>query len=395
MACKTSNAKKMPGTFLAYLASYTAMNAYRYAKRVELVFSGKDYFERLRTMIRESITEIHIQMYIFELDTTGKALLEELKDAAKRGVSISFLADGYGSRKISKKDILFIRSMGIRFRLFSTFFSKESIYMGRRLHHKLIVVDRQKALIGGINIADKYRGTTEPPWLDYGIQITGTICGELAELCQAFYEKRKPQQLTTGNSSDGEIEIRFLRNDWVTGLNQIHRSYRKAVDDANKKIIFVASYFLPGIRFRRALSNAKRRGISVELILAGRSDMPFLFYAEKYFYPFFHQNGITIYEWQDSVMHAKAMLVDDDWVTIGSYNVNPVSHYLSIELNAVIKNRTFSNEFKDHLEKIKRDSCREIKPSDPHSRSRISKIRNSLVYYFFKFIFMIFISRKR
>jgi cardiolipin synthase len=373
------------------------MSNYRNALSAELIFSGKNYFETLQQMIRSSKECIHIQTYIFELDATGRAVISELKEAAERGVKIYFLADGYGSKAITNKDIQNICRQGINFRLFSTFFSSESIYPGRRLHHKIVVTDRNNALIGGINIADKYHGTEkEAAWLDYSALIRGTVCTELHDLCEAFYHKKRPEPNVPVNAEQGNVMVRFIRNDWIMGRNQVHRAYRKALYRSKEKVVFVASYFLPGYRFRKALKRAKKRGVEIHLVLAGRSDMPFLFYAEKYFYPFFLQNGFRIFEWKNSVMHAKAVLADNDWITIGSYNMNPVSHYLSIELNAEIRNREFASVFNDHLSEIIRTSCTEITAEGNHyNNGFLSRMRNSFVYYVFKFIFLIFISRKR
>jgi cardiolipin synthase len=375
------------------------MNTYNYAKAAKLIFSGSDYFEKLDAVIENAKDCIHLQTYIFNLDETGIAVLNSLKKAAQRGVKIFVLADAYGSKAITRKDIRKINADGIHFRLFSPLFSSESIYPGRRLHHKIAVIDRHTALIGGINIADKYRGTSaEPAWLDYGVMIEGAICTQLHTICEEFYERKQQQDIRKEiTKTEGEnIPVRFNQNDWIKGKNEIHKSYFQALRNSKTSIIFIASYFLPGYRFRKALTKAKKRGVDVCIVLAGKSDMPFLWYAEKYFYPFFLQNGIRIFEWKNSIMHAKAVIVDNDWVTIGSYNLNPVSHYLSIELNAEIKDRQFTAEFRKHITEIIDQACLEVTlKQNPYSLSWLARTRNSILYYFFKFIFLIFISKKR
>ncbi|MFL5764105.1 MAG: phospholipase D-like domain-containing protein [Bacteroidia bacterium] len=371
------------------------MKNYQYARSVKLIYSGDDYFETLQGLIRKAKQQIHIQTYIFELDETGSSILSELTEAVKRGVTVNFLADGYGSRNISNPEVERIRKTGINFRLFSTFFSRESIYMGRRLHHKIVVADGNTALVGGINIANKYKGSAnDPAWLDYSVLIEGNVCEELVAICESFFYKTKFSKPVVVRETEAKIQIRFLQNDWIRGRNQVHKAYRKALYIADRRIVFVASYFLPGYRFRKALKHARSRGVEIWLILAGKSDMPFLFFAEKYFYPFFLQNGFRIFEWNNSVMHGKAILVDKDWVTIGSYNMNPLSHYLSIELNAEIRNHSFAAEFQEHIETIARSGCREVKPAEQYGNF-LSRLRNSIVYYFFKFIFLLFVSRKR
>lgn len=373
------------------------MNNYYPAKSLKLVFSGSDYFETLEKIINEAKDTIHIQTYIFEIDDTGSAVLLALKNAVQRGVRIYVLADAYGSKSLSKKIISKINSDGINFRLFSPLFSSESIYVGRRLHHKIVVADKKIALVGGINIADKYHGTAiESPWLDYAVLITGSINEHLHVLCENLYERKDSASRHIIQAEDKDILIKFTRNDWIKGKNEIHKSYLNAMNISEKSVIFIASYFLPGYRFRRSLKNARKRGVSITVILAGKSDMPFLFYAEKYLYPFFLQHNIRILEWKKSVMHAKAVLVDNDWSTIGSYNLNPVSHYLSIELNVEIKNENFSTEFREHINTMLHQNCAEITLKGNSGKfAWLIKVRNSIMYHFFKFLFLIFISKKK
>lgn len=376
------------------------MNNYNTAKSAKLIFSGNDYFETLETIIDSAKETIHLQTYILKMDGTGISVINSLKKAVERGVRVFVLVDAYGSKSINRKTIRKIEAEGINFRLFSPLFSSESIYIGRRLHHKIVVADKYTALIGGINIADKYHGTdSEIAWLDYGILIKGTICIQLHTLCENFYEKKSNQFFRSAKEKirhDGDILIRFKRNDWPKGKNEIHKSYLYALNNSKNSMIFIASYFLPGYRFRKALKKAIERKVDISIILAGKSDFLTFWYAEKYLYPFFFQNKIKIYEWKNSVMHAKAVLVDNDWTTIGSYNLNPVSHYLSIELNAEIKDEQFSSVFRKHITEIIDNNCiRVTSKTNPHSLSWFARIRNSVLYYFFKFLFLLFISRKK
>src|SRR3970282_1746096 len=105
------------------------------SESVELVHSGADYFSRLEHIIQDAKYEIHLQFYIFRNDSTGNKILEELKKAASRRVKIYILLDGFGSYSFSKEVIVDLKNLGINFRLFSPFFSANSFYIGRRLHH--------------------------------------------------------------------------------------------------------------------------------------------------------------------------------------------------------------------------------------------------------------------
>lgn len=338
------------------------MEKYLNAKEIKLVHSGSNYFEVLQTIINGAKHTLYIQTYIFIADETGLEVISAIKKAVARGVNVLVMADAFGCYP-SHKLLESLKEAGATCRLFAPLFSSESTYFGRRLHHKIIVADKRVALIGGINIANKYRGTNaEQPWLDYAVQINGGACEYLHLLCEKFYYKRSTRALRHWERQkylkfEGNSLVRFRRNDWLKRNDEIHRSYVKAIVNATTSITVVASYFLPGFLFRKLLRDAARRGVKITIILAGKSDSTTLRLAETYLYDFYLKNNIKLYEWRNSVMHGKAILVDNAWLSIGSYNVNYLSRYLSIELNADIMDETLAHHFAKHLEDICQNDC--------------------------------------
>src|SRR5690606_16561044 len=170
------------------------------------------------------------------------------------------------------------------------------------------------------------------------------------------------------------------------------------VKNSKTSLMMVASYFLPGRSFRRLLSQASARGVTIKLIVAGRSDLASVRLAENYLYAFYLKNNIQVYEWVDSVMHGKAMVVDGNWATVGSYNLNFLSQYASIELNAEIKDATFVKAFDKTLNQIAEEHCSKMDLT-AHAKkvSVIDKFLQWLLYTFFRFIklTMTYVSRRR
>src|SRR5690606_17689394 len=121
-----------------------------------LVYSGSNYFEVVDRIIDESRETLHLQTYIFECDETGKKVLAALKRAAGRGVQVFLMVDAYASFPFPSAEARSLREAGVNFRTFSPLLSRESIYIARRMHHKIVVADKRVGLIGGINIANKY-----------------------------------------------------------------------------------------------------------------------------------------------------------------------------------------------------------------------------------------------
>ena len=326
-------------------------------KNFELVHSGEDYFSRLEKIIREAKTEIHIQTYIFENDFIGKKIIDALKDAAAKNVKIYILIDGFGSFSFPNEVIKELQLNRINIRFFSPLFSANSIYLGRRLHHKIVVADSETALIGGINIADKYLGTaTSAPWLDYAVQLNDIkIAKSLSKICMAIYFRKQRlnrKKITSVFQDFEEITVNILQNDWLKRKIEIRNAYVKSFLNAKEEIVIVGSYFLPGRRLITALKEASKNNVKIKLILTGISDLPIARRASCYLYSKLLRYNIEIYEWEKSILHGKAAVVDHKWTTIGSFNLNNLSSFASIEMNVGINSEEFSKEYRLHLDTI-------------------------------------------
>ncbi len=127
-----------------------------------------------------------------------------------------------------------------------------------------------------------------------------------------------------------------------------------------KEIIIICSYFIPGRLVRKQLKQATLKGVKVKLILASQSDVKIAKAAERWMYDWLLRQNIEIYEYQPTVLHAKMCVVDNDFVTIGSYNINNISEFASIELNIDVKNITFATQVTQTLEAIIKDDCIQI-----------------------------------
>lgn len=353
-------------------------------KKLELVHSGEDYFARLETIIREAQFQIQLQMYLFENDTTGKRIVKALKEAALRKVEIYVLLDGLGSLSFSAELIKELKYSGINIRFFAPLFSTYTFYLGRRLHRKVVVADAKVALVGGINIADKYYGSaTEKPWLDYAVQINGEIAKPLQQLCLDIYFKKRHLRNKKIKSSfhiHENISVRILQNDWLKGKNEICDGYIKSILYAKKEIIIMGSYFLPGIRIIRALKKASKNKVVIKLILSGKSDLPLTRRATCFLYGKLLSYNIELYEWNESVLHGKVAVVDGNWSTIGSFNLNNLSSYGSLEMNVEILSESFSTRFQAHLNEII-SQCQSITTESQKTKNNVMTKFINLVSY--------------
>ena len=353
---------------------------------VALVYSGEDYFSRLEQIILDAKTEIHIQTYIFDYDATGKKIISALKEAASRNVKIYILLDGFGSFSFPKEVLKDLKKIGVEIRFFSPFFSANSLYIGRRLHHKVVVSDSIIALIGGINIANKYSGTNKvAPWLDYAIQLNDEGIGEqLSKLCLDIYLRKRRvnrKRIASVAYSNSEVAVSVLQNDWLKRKNEIYRAYLKSINNANKEIVIVGSYFLPGKRLIKSLKKASLKGVKIKLILSGISDVPMARRASCHLYSKLLRYNIDLYEWKSSILHGKTAVIDSNWTSIGSFNLNNLSSFASIEMNVAIESEEFAAIYLLHLQEIMAQ-CERITPESLHLRGKLTtKFLNWVCYW--------------
>lgn len=337
---------------------------------VQYIRGGKEYFHLLVKLINGASTSIHLQTYIFKDDETGIAVGKALMRAAKRNVNVYVVADGYASGHLSPEFIRDMRLSGVQLVFFQPFFKTHNFYFGRRLHHKIFVADASHALVGGINIADRYNDINDvPAWLDYAVYTTGNTAAELDERCTAIFReiilkknnKSKTEKKNTAEYLNGLNSLISIRcNDWVSRRNEISASYVSLLSGARSCITIVCSYFLPGRIIRKLLTHASVKGVKIRLVIAGPSDVMIAKHAERWLYDWLLRNQIEIYEYQPSVLHAKMAFCDDTWMTIGSYNLNNISAYASIELNLDIKDPGLTSDMLQEINHIIETDCVQI-----------------------------------
>jgi len=355
---------------------------FKYSRnKVKLVRGGSEYFTLITELIENATDSVHLQTYIFESDETGQQVADALIAAAKRQVKVYMLVDGYASQSLPT---LFIKSLldaGIHFRYFEPVFKSRNFYFGRRLHSKVLVVDSRYALVGGVNITNRYNDMPGfPAWLDFALFAEGPVATEACNLCQTLWKGLQvvrdrqmcpPFPEVPKFEEEAQSLVRLRRNDWVRNKLQISNSYLEMFRTAKSEITILSSYALPGRLFRRKLESAVKRGVNVRMIISGRSDVIFVKEAERYWYDWLMRNNIEIYEYTTNVLHGKLASCDGEWMTIGSYNMNDLSAYASIELNFDVKDPVFVKKTDMVLQQIIDNDCIHV--------SRESYLRTSSV----------------
>jgi cardiolipin synthase len=353
-----------------YFSRFIKKNdGYLSGHQVSWMRGGEGFFNALVDKINDSIKSIHFQVYLLESDQTGQKVITALVAAAERGVEVNLVVDDFGSAKLNQSDEQRLVAAGVYLKRFQPYASVGDFYVGRRMHHKVFIFDDHTAIVAGMNIANRYHGGSESnAWLDYGIMVEGPVCHELVAWCTEILERKfshgsikLPSKWSRNNALDAaQVWVRMRRNDFLRNRRDITRSYNQAVRAAHSYITIVGGYFLPGRRFISLLRSASKRGVKIQIIMTKFSDVPVVKKASEYLYGRLLRAGVRIFECDHSMVHGKAAVVDGEWATIGSYNQNQLSAYISIELNLDVVNADFCHGFNEHLQAVMQQECTEI-----------------------------------
>lgn len=328
----------------------------------------------------------------------GDALIQ----AARRNVDVYLLVDGYASQNLSTTFIDSLVSSGVHFRFFSPLFKSRNFYFGRRLHSKVLVIDASNVMIGGMNIANRYNDMPgQPAWLDFALNAEGPIAIDAHKVCVSVWRGKKNRKVEGDNivlnekefefNGNESSQVRLRRNDWVNNTLQISNSYNEMFRTANSQITILSSYALPGNVFRKNLEKAIKRGVKVRMIVSGVSDIILVRQAEKYWYDWLIRNNIEIYEYTKNVLHGKLAICDGEWMTIGSYNVNDLSAYVSIELNFDVRDSRFVGKVEHTLQKIIDEDCVKISSENfTQSSNPLKRLSRWLAYNIIRLTFSLF-----
>ncbi len=343
--------------------------------QIKLLRSGAEYFPALEQAIQNATQEIYLQTYIYEIDEIGVRIGSALKQAAQRKVAVNLLLDGFGCKDFPKTYIHELESAGVRVMFYRPKISPWTLKRNRlrRLHRKVAVIDGEVAFVGGINIIDDHNAPHKiPPRIDYAVRIEGALLPTIAANVRRLWrriawihlwrtnhnnvlQRLKPPALSTGSG----IKVAFVIRDNVLHRRDIENAYLDAINHAQSEIIIANAYFVPGRRFRKALLDAAKRGVKVKLLLQGRMEY-FLMFATHAFYGVFLENGIEIYEYRNSFMHSKVAVIDNDWATVGSSNIDPFSLLLAHEANLLIQDRAFATELRIDIEASMKNGVHQV-----------------------------------
>ena len=368
--------------------------------QITLLQNGEAYFPALEAALDRAMHEIYLETYIFENDDTGRRIAEVLMRAAVRGVKTHLLIDGFGSLGLPKTMVDGLEAAGVLVLKFRPKTSPWTLRRRRlrRLHRKIVVVDRTIAFVGGINIIDNMdiHGQTSTRF-DYAVSVEGPLVKEIHDSARRVWSRvawmrwlpgrgRENDRYKPSTEPTGLMRAAFLVRNNIRHRRDIEAAYLQAIEQAQSEIILAIAYFLPGLNLRHALVAAAGRGVRVVLLLQGRMDHPLLHYASHALYGSFLDSGIEIHEYQKCLLHAKVAVIDGHWATVGSSNLDPFSLLLSLEANVVIDDEGFAKELKFSLEQALKTGAQRIGENNWRTQSIGQRLASWLSYGVVRFM---------
>lgn len=339
-----------------------------------LLRNGEEYFPRLIAAIDAAKTSIYMETYIYSADQTGRLFSNALQNAARRGVTTRLLMDGFGSADLPQNWIVEMSVAGVEVLWFRKEVGRFSLqrYHLRRLHRKLALIDGRTAFVGGINITDDISHGLKAPRLDYAVEVEGAVVRDIHVSMRRLWllvawthfhrqgERDKFRLLLHANLQQ---QVKFVTRDSLRHRRDIERAYLAAIGGAQREIIIANAYFLPGRKFRKALVDASKRGVRVVLFLQGKVEYRLQHYATMALYDELLHTGIEIYAYKASYMHAKVAVIDGQWATVGSSNIDPFSLWLAREANLVVQDAAFATSLRADLISEMQHRSQRIEPS--------------------------------
>ena len=337
------NTEPLTGSWLAQGSA----GSWRSGNRFHLLSDYEQYFASMLQSIEAAASYVLLEMYLVESGIIAGRFVEALGRAARRGVRVCAVLDGFGSLKLASSYRRNLVEAGVELRTFNPIRLRTRLQNFLRDHRKLLLIDGTSAFVGGVGLTDEFGIPGKPgqPWRDLMVEITGPVVADWQRAFDRTWRRAggvlglptPPPCPDIPDGADGRVALSEARERSVLANGVVRR-----IEAARIRAWIMSAYFVPSRRFRKALRRAARRGVDVRLLVPGPlTDHPWVRQAARRYYGKMLRNGVQIYEYQPRMLHAK-MIISDDWVSLGSSNLDRWSFKWNLEANQEVQNAGFA-----------------------------------------------------
>ncbi len=356
---------------------------------VEIFTDGHSKFERLKEDIRNAQDFIFIQYYIYSDDRLGNEITDLLAEKASQGVRVKVLYDHVGSFSTRNKFFARMKDRGIDCHpFFRVTFRKLANRINWRNHRKIVVIDGKIGYIGGMNIADRYvdKSPDGRIWRDTHLRVEGPVIESMMYSFSVDWNFKRPDsevQPIASRTYDeaGDVDMQLVTSGPIDKWNNLVLCFQQAIASARKRIYIQTPYFLPTDALLKALQGAALTGVDVRIMIPEQTDSVLLGYGSRSYIDDCLKAGVKVYLFTPGMLHAKTMIIDDDFVTTGSVNFDFRSFENNFEANLLIYSDAVNRKMRDiYFHDL--SACQKLTLSSWRARSRWNRFVEALVRLF-------------
>jgi cardiolipin synthase A/B len=324
--------------------------------RAVLLENGDGFFPDILRSIHEAKQSVNIEMYLFAEGSIGAAFATALCERARAGVEVRVIVDDVGARLDTLDDQMI--AAGVHFQIYKPLRIYSLLNAGHRTHRKIITVDGRIGYCGGLGIDDRWQGNARNPqeWRDLVVRVEGPVVSQLQSIFMEDWLHTTGEVLHgfgqfPALEPAGKILAQAVASARTDQSSMAKLMIFMAIQAARKRIWIENAYFVPDRQIRRGLIAAAKRGVDVRVLVPGKyADIPLVRRASRYRYGELLDGGVKIYEYRPTMLHAKAMVVDGLWTTIGSINFVTRSMVHNAEANIAIYDQDFAGQVERVIE---------------------------------------------
>ncbi len=353
--------------------------------RTEVFIDTDLAYDRMEAAIRSARHHVHMMSYIYRDDLAGRRFRDLLIEKAREGVEVRLLVDAVGSHHLDSGFFLPLQNAGGKYAEFMPVLPLRPHWRPNlRNHRKILVTDGRVGFAGGLNIGDEYQGRKKKyaPWRDTHMRAEGPAAWRLQEIFAEDWFFATDEDLIDSRyfpdlRPAGEDLIQVVESGPDQPYETIHTVFFTAITEAQKRVYITTPYFVPDAAVLMALKTASWRGVDVRVLLPGKSDLKLIQMAGRSYHQELLEAGVKLYEHRPGMLHAKTMVVDRNWATVGSANMDIRSFRLNFEVNLLVS----SSNFAARMETIfKQDiiGARELTLEETQNKSRPTRFIESI-----------------
>ena len=356
---------------------------WRYGNQFLPLIDGDQFLERMLQAIAVADRSVLLEMYLVESGVVADRFIAALVGASGRGARVMVLLDAFGSLGLRQKDRRRLIAAGVELRFHNALGWSKRLSNFMRDHRKLLLIDDRVAFVGGMGLTDDFAGRASgrAAWRETVVEIEGPVVTDWRSLFIRTWSRRGPCNVPVSTATvaldceDGAAGRVASSEGWHRA--ELADSIIERIETARRRVWITSPYFVTSHRFRKALRRAARRGVDVRLLGSGPlTDHPAVRHAARRFFGKLLRNGVRIFEYQPRVLHAKSVICDD-WVSIGSSNLDRWGFKWNLEANQEIEHRPFANRAMAVFENDCRESL-ELDRKNWARRPHLDQLRESM-----------------